>query len=274
MTFDAREQSAQDASPVELYRFAHGSDVWTLTSGDEAFEYLGDVYQPFELKRSAPQQSNERGRSGVTVSMPKDAAVAALYLRFVPPRPVSLTIFVVHRGDAEIVDFWTGRVRAVEWAGVEARLTCEPNEAQLKRWGLRQLYQSACNLVLYGLRCGVPRSAFKTTTTVAAAIITTTTIKAAVYAAFDDGWFNGGYIERPDANGDARMIISHVGDTLVLLAGFEGLQGDERLFAYAGCAHDFATCSGAKFGAYTDDGEAFGGCPTIPTRNVHEQGLL
>lgn len=273
--FDDFEQSEQDGSPVELYRFTHGVRVWTYTSGDESFVYNGEKYEPVPMQRSAPMQSNDRARSGVDVSLDGDTEIAALYATFVPPQPVALTIFVVHRGDDEIVDFWTGRVRSCRWGdhGAEATLHCEPNTAQLQRWGLRQLFQASCNVALFSTRCGVPSSAFKIAQTVGDCVIDGNTISSSLFDAFADGWLTGGYVERPDSLGDARMILSHVGDTIVLLAPFEGLTSAERLFAYAGCDHTFATCSGEKFAAFTDDGESFCGCPTIPTRNIYESGV-
>jgi hypothetical protein len=157
---------------------------------------------------------------------------------------------------------------------LDAALHCEPNDAQLKRWGLRQKFQATCNVPLYSSRCGVPQSSFKIAQFLSDVTISGNAITSSLFDAFEDGWLTGGYIERPDSLGDARMIVSHVGDTIVLLSPFERWQADEHLFAYAGCDHTFATCSSPKFAAHTEDGEHFCGCPTIPTRNIHDSGIM
>lgn len=271
MSYDAREQSRQDARPRELYRFTLGEQVWTFASGDEEIIYNAETYTPEPVQRTEPEQSREKGRAGITITVARDNPVALLYVGSVPSRSVGVTIFRLHEDDDEVRDFWTGRVRSCERAeGLPAKLNCETNSAMLQRLGLRAKHQSTCNVPLYSARCGVLKAAFATVGEVQS--INGAVIVGAAFVNADPTWFKGGMVER--ANGELRTIDAQGGDgSLTLRLPFEGLAVGEVVTAYAGCAHDFATCSSPKFAAYTDDGESFVGCPTIPADNPHDTGL-
>lgn len=275
--FDDSESSIDDGSPVELYRFVLGDEVWTYTSADEAVVYLGETYDALEMERSDPEQSQEQGRAGITIRVARDSAIVAKFVKVAPPQAVGVSIMVVHRtdGDAEVKDFWKGKIRSVEWAGHLASMRCESNESQLQRWGLRELHQVQCNATLYSVRCGVPKSAFKIVVPSADISISADglTLTATIFDAFDDGWFTGGYGERPDNLLDARFIASHTGASITLQNAFEGVEAFETFNFYAGCDHSFAACTSEKFAEFTDDGEAFVACPTIPSRNPHDSSI-
>jgi len=271
MTYEAREESRQDARPRELYRFTLGAQVWTYASGDAVIEFNAESYAPEPLQRTEPEQSRERGRAGLTISLARDLPVARLFIGSVPARSVGVTIFRLHADDDDVIDFWTGRVRSVERSeGMAARLNCETNSAMLQRLGLRARHQSTCNVPLYSRRCGVLKTAFGSTGPISS--VTGGVIVSSAFFNTDPTWFKGGFVERE--NGELRTIEAQgTGGALTLKLPFSSMQPGEIVTAYAGCDHLFATCSSPKFAAYTDDGEAFVGCPTIPEENPHDMGL-
>jgi uncharacterized phage protein (TIGR02218 family) len=271
MSYEGREESRQDGTPRELYRFTLGGQAWTYASGDDEIAFNSETYTPEPIERTEPEQSRERGRAGIVITVARDLPVAQLFIGSVPSRSVGVTIFRLHADDGEVIDFWTGRVRSCERAeGMPARLNCETNSAMLQRLGLRARHQSTCNVPLYSRRCGVLKTSFASAGPVTS--ITGAVIVSSAFFNTDPLWFKGGMVER--ANGDLRTIEAQgPGGALTLKLPFEGLQLGEVVTAYAGCDHLFATCSSAKFADFTDDGEAFAGCPTIPEENPHDTGL-
>jgi uncharacterized phage protein (TIGR02218 family) len=269
MAYETLERSTWHGAPVELYRFVLGTQMWTFTSSDgDGWNYLSEDYAPIPIHRSEPEQSEEPAAHRLSITMPRNEAIPRLFVAFVPPQTMWLTIFRKHRADAEVVALWQGVVRSAAWKGSEAELQCDPIEALLARMGLRRLFGPLCNHMLYDAGCTVPASAFMREAT----ILNTTgfNLVASEFASEPDGWFTAGFVKR--ANGDMRFIMGHVSDTITLLAPFPGTLNGEVVEAYAGCDHLFSTCVG-KFGDYTEDGATHGGWSEMPTKNPFQTGL-
>lgn len=266
MSYNALETSQSAGAPVELYLFRRGVQRWTETSGDVAEVYLGDTYTPAPIQRSEPQLA-ERGKDGTsfTVTVPRDHPVAAQFRVFVPATRMSLTLFRHHRGDAETVVQWTGRVRGVRWVGSNAELQCEGTDAMLKRQALRRGVGINCEHMLYDSRCGLVATAFRATGTLAT--VAGTTLQGAVFASQPNGWWVSGFVRV--ANEDYRMVTAHSGDTVTLLSPFEDLAAGDSIEVYAGCDRTFATC-GSKFNNQANNG----GWPFWPVKNPYQDGLI
>jgi uncharacterized phage protein (TIGR02218 family) len=265
MTYAANETSAYSGRPIELYRFYDRARAWTFTSSEQVVQYNGETYQPSVLQRSAPEQSQERRQSRLTIVCSRDFEVAKLFRLFIPASTVWLTIYRTFRGSSSALPYWTGRVRAVVQRGSQAEIQADPIDALLKRNGLRGRYQASCNHILYGPDCGVRSGDYQLTGSVVSVEGNLIVVGAA--GSKPDGWFTNGLCERPET-ADYRMITAHTADQLVLTIPFEDLGLGETLLLYAGCDRTVATCK-AKF----DNLVNYGGFPMIPARNPYAGSL-
>lgn len=264
MTYQQREISVHQGQPVELYHFSQGAESWRYTSSETEFKKDGATYQPITIKRTAPEISQERGASGLTVTVPRDNEVAGLFRVFVPRTSIWLTIYRLHQGDSELLTFWQGRVRAVNWQGAEAQIACEPMTSMLQREGPRLMYQSLCNHMLYSQACTVVSEQYRQTITILA--VSGYNILASELAAKPDGWYQAGFLSRDGL--DFRMITAHRGNKVTVLLPFEDLVIGDKLYAYSGCDRSIQTCQN-KFNNHIN----FGGFPYIPTKNPFETGI-
>ena len=275
MTYDASELSVQDGFPTELYLFAVGPDQFAFTSGDQAVNYNGDTYEPAEIERTNPAQNDETTAANLQISVPRDNEVASLFRTIVPSQTVFVSVFRFHRDTLtpaveDVIVFWQGRIRSVVWEGSTAKMESEPLIGILKRDGLRAMYQSTCNHMLYGPDCTKDRELFRVPFTVDSVSTDGLTITSSQLGAAAANFFDGGgFVERGGV--DRRTILSGGGggnDTIVILYPFPDLLVGETLDAFAGCDRTRETCN-TKF----DNLDNFGGWPFIPSRNPFESGL-
>lgn len=258
-TYSELELSAHGGRPVELFRFVHGSTVWTYSSGPETV-HGGETYAAFAVGRDEIGQTKELHKGGLNVLLPRTCELSLLYLVGNPEAVVTLTVYRLHVGasDSPIV-YWKGRVVSVEWSGIEARLTCESVFTSLKRPGLRARYQRMCRHALYSAQCGVDKSAFDVAGTVDAINAAKTVLTVTEADALADGWFTGGMVQTP--TGGFLFITAHTGSSLTL-ANPCALAVSDAITLYPGCARNRETCKD-KF----DNILNYGGWPWIPSRN-------
>src|SRR5690606_31920067 len=150
VSYSSREISVDAASPVELYEFRRGSGVWRYTSASEDIVYDAFTFTAVPLARSGIEQTNETGRAGLRVTLPRYADVVQGFVATPPSEVTLLTVRRQHRLDNETAVVWMGRVLNAEWRGSKVELNCEPVYTSLQRTGLRQLTQRNCPQVLSG----------------------------------------------------------------------------------------------------------------------------
>jgi len=262
MTFDTLEKSAIDGAPVELYEFTIGPNHWRYTSGDENQVLNGLTFKREPLKRSKLEIGEEINRANLKIHLPRDNPVADLF-RLYPPGAVMLVrIWRRHRGDADAVLLWHGRVLNCEFAGGEAILHSEPALTSLRRNALRRFWQRQCPHVLYSTSCKVSQSAYKISDQASAVNGTQVDVPAAAGQA--DGYYAGGIFSWGNPSGvvESRIILSHTGTTLTLAAPIHDLVAGDTVDISPGCDHTLSTCTG-RFG----NAENYGGWPYIPRKN-------
>jgi uncharacterized phage protein (TIGR02218 family) len=264
MTFAAEETSIQSGAPIEHFEFEVGPTVYRYTSAPDDQIYLTKTYDAVQIARSDVDESGDIPKDGITITVPRDAAIADEF-RVAPPSVVILVnIYRFHNDDpdGERKLFWTGRVLNCEWKGAIADLTCESIYTALKRPGLRRLYQRMCPHVLYGSACGLNDTAYKSTITLAT--VAGTTLTSLDIDAQPDGYFAGGMIEWESSPGrfERRGIKSHIGDTVTLTHPVPGLEAGQAVSFWAGCDHSLATCD-SKF----SNSANYGGFPFVPKKN-------
>lgn len=257
MTYAAVETSAHGGQPVELYRFTQGIRKWLYTSADVAFVYASETYEPYPLKRGSFRQTQELAKAGLEISAPRDLPLVADSMASPLLGVVSLTIYRRHRSDAEVTQWWKGRVEGIRFEGGEATISCVPLGAALRRIGLRRPAQRQCPHDLYGDGCTAAAAAFGASGTLLSWIGASVT--SGVFATQPDGWWVGGKI---DFGGVLRFVVGHATDTLTLTAGVPGLAQNAGFTVYPGCDHAPSTCN-TKFGNILN----YGGAPWFPVKN-------
>jgi uncharacterized phage protein (TIGR02218 family) len=260
MTYDAREKSRYSGRPVECYRFTQGVNQYLYTSADQPITLASGTYNPEIISRTPLDQSAEQSAGNSQVSLPRDNAVAKLFIAYLPISPVALTIFRVHFADGEVKTIFTGKITTSLFQGAQATLTAAPISAVFKKQIPGTVYQSQCNHALYSPGCTVDKNSFKVAGVIT--VVSGADVQAAAFASKPDGWFNNGWLER--SNGDVRFIMNHVGSTLSLMSVFPGLAASETLKAYAGCQRTEAICA-SKFSNLVN----FLGFTRIPTKNPY-----
>lgn len=265
MSYASADTSVQSGRPIELYRFAHGGNVYLYNSGSVPISYLGDVYAPAAIERGKIEASQEFGKSYLDVRMPYDNAVAQLFAGGYPDGHVTLAVYRSHIGETEWITHWRGRVASVGFVGHECELRAEPVFTTLQRAGLRAVYQLQCRHVLYsggGVRCQAAKATHSVAGTVSTFVANQIFVTAA--SAWPDDWFTGGALETPHGS---RMIIAHAGSSLTLAAAIPDLAAGEAVTLVAGCDHTGATCT-AKFANDIN----YGGFRWLPQKNPFTGG--
>ena len=156
------------------------------------------------------------------------------------------------------VTLFKGRVATVDAVGrTQAELTVASDLVLLDTDMPRNLYQPACNHVLYDSGCGLAKSAYGTAGTVGAGATPTLLPWSGAVAAFAQGtvtFTSGG-------NAGATANIKAAGTGMLTLSAplpAAPAAGD-GFTAYLGCDHTLATCRG-RFG----NGGNFRGFPFVP----------
>jgi uncharacterized phage protein (TIGR02218 family) len=268
MTFDARELSAQDGRPVELYAFTRGSIVWRYTNADrDQSPVPGSTYASANVRRSNIEQGQELNRSALKLTVPRDLPVAALFHVAPPSDAITLVLSEFHAGDPDlqVVVRWIGRILSVVFRGSDAEITLEPVGTSLRRTGLRRAFQRQCPHVLYGPRCKVLPEDYRAEGEVLD--VDGLTVEVAEADAFDDGYFEGGFFEWEIATGvyERRFIFAHIGPLLTLDTPPLGLVATDPARFYPGCDHSLGANGCGRF----DNHDNHGGTPYIPLKNPY-----
>lgn len=256
MSYQDNETSIQDGKPIELYRFVIGASAaasvgesvyFLYTSGQQVItattaDPSSETFTPLEIERTAPEQTRELARQGITVTMPRDAGIAQQFIAHLPTSRIYLTIFRKHTQDSgsDFIQFWTGRVKQVTFAESTALVQCEPSTTLLKRRGLRKNYGSLCQHALYDAGCKVDPDDFDTAVDVSAVDGEFITGSGEISGSAEVDWFVSGTATR--SNGEVRFIIEQSGDQIRVLTPFNNLLTSETLTLLAGCKRDITTC--------------------------------
>jgi hypothetical protein len=278
MSFSAREKSAANATPVNLYLFEYGTlttSIYCYTDAEEPIELPHPtsgsplVFLPIPISRSNIHSSGSADNSAVTVEMPKNTDFANLFTVYPPSGVVFLTLFMGHPEDGEYRIIWSGKVlsRAIEKE--MAKFRCDHAVSSLSRNILRRNWQYSCAHPLYLSPCNANKAA--ATATVAAQVVAVESVQLAA------GWrtkaaadYLGGLVSWTAGETETRTIVDvesgPSGSDILVLGGLTS-----RLIAGApvqvslGCKRTVADCS-----ALHNNIRNFGGFNYIPTSNPFE----
>lgn len=272
MTYVAKETSALEGQPVELYEFRYHTTVLRYSTGEDVYiDASLDEWTPNPILRGEVGANTTANVAEIKISVPKDEAVAALFVGFMPGKQISLTIKRAHLTDGgtpEVITYWKGRVRGVEWVNSFAEMTCEPITHVLSRDGLRRHFSSMCPHMLFSPACGIAGEVFGETLLGSEITgLSGNTLTGAIFqSTFADGYLDGGYVIK---NGlDFRMIVSNVTTTVTLLLPFDSKEDADSFQFFPGCDRSYDECD-TKY----SNSDNYGGFNYIPGVNPFESGL-
>lgn len=263
MSYESYESSRDGGQPVELYEFTLGAEAWRHTSADELQSHLGHDYAPEVIQRPEIESSGEIGKANLPIRVPVDFPVALLFRLAAPAEVILLRIHRKHRGDADAVVIFVGRVVNCDWTGREAVLQAESVYTSIRTTGLRRMYAKQCPHMLYGTACRVDPDGFASTGT----LTSVSGVSLVVYGAHASsaGYWAGGILlwVDGDGRGHRRMIEDHgAAGAVRLLSPIPGLPTGASVQLWPGCDHTKATCAN-RF----DNRLNYGGFPGIPGVN-------
>lgn len=233
---------------------------WNLTNHVRDYQEGATTYISSTISISKISQSDEIAKSDLTITVPRDSAIAERFRIIPPAEPMTIVVKRAQFGTAGFIIVWQGRVVSVSWSGAEAVITCEPIYSTIRRPGFSRYYSNVCGHSLYGPKCRVIAELYKETAMVTSVSgINLVVIKAAEKP---NGYYNGGYIEYLTDEGilEQRLIMTHVTSALSLSAAPSRLEGGKEIDFFPGCNHTINVCQ-SKF----SNQENYGGFPYIPT---------
>jgi uncharacterized phage protein (TIGR02218 family) len=262
MTYDATARG-RESDPFELYLFQTVGSTFALTSSDTPTTYNGQVYTPSVISRGEIDQSQELTAGQLKIQVQKSSPIAQMFIAYLPPSPMRLTIFAGHRADGEIVVAFTGEVASARFTD-ECELFAVPEQDQLKRKIPTLIYSSGCAHVFGDAGCKFPLASVTYTGTVGAVDSTKSVVTVAAFAALPFS-LKGGKFQRGT---DVRMVIDHSGATVTLLTGIAGLSSGDAVVAVAGCPHTYPAC------AAFNNVNQFLGFDMMPTRSPFDGSVV
>jgi uncharacterized phage protein (TIGR02218 family) len=281
MSFNTVETSEYTGNLQEYFRFLVGATNYRYTSGapnavlSTGTSDQNGTYTATPISLTNLEQTRNFGDFTVSISVPRDNAIAAMFRGYVPDQGVQVWVYRKHESDDEITTWFAGEVLSCEWKESEAVLVCQPNAGKMARLGLWQRWQPTCNLQVYSTRCGVDPDDFTDSVTITDIDGLTVTVSGMPSVA--DGYYNGGYIT--DGNGTKRHIELHLGNELTLLQELDGLAVSDSISLTAGCDGQHTTCrtkffpAGGSLVAGVGNIRNFLGFFTSPDRNIFKDGL-
>ncbi len=255
-----------DSSPVELYKFVEGVNVFTQTRGANLITYLAEDYLPYSITRTQVEAKDQLFRANLDLTLAIDNPVAARYLAAPIDAVVTLTLYIQRNGTTDV--FWKGRLSNVKASGTNVFLSFESVFTSMRRPGLRARAQRNCRHTLYGRGCFLDPEDFAVSvdvTDVSANLITVSDISASIL-----NKYRGGMIRAPDTT--LRYIVQSdpsVG-VLTLVRSFDTLEAafiaggsvPMAVTIYPGCAHNRTACLNDF-----NNLKNYGGFPWWPAKN-------
>lgn len=237
MSFNTSEISDYNGQPVELYRFAHGVEVWRHTSGDVPVTITDGTYTPEAISGTSISRGREWDSGGQKLLLDYLHPVAQLWQGNRPREPVTVTVYSLHRGETDTPIKFVGEVQSAVSTGQSVELSCVPTSYRLRRRVPNLRYSTLCPLALYGSRCGVDREAYRLRVVVTG--VSVAILDAAALASQASGWWTNGYVRT--LAGETRWIIDHAATSITLEYPLDVDIG-EAVDVFAGCDRTLTTC--------------------------------
>lgn len=238
------------------YRYTSGDKDALLSVGGSARNYEAYPWERSSIKR------NKKNTGDLTITVPYDNPVAALFEQVIPSFNLGVTLFRENNGYNETV--WVGRITGVKFSGKKAEISCQSRSDELDRQALNDRYSYNCNHMLYGSRCGL-NIADWSKEIVVEGIANNGTVILSSQITESDGYYKAGLASAGVVH---RMITAQTAERIELLAQIEGLQTGDTIRIAKGCDRSLAACR--SFG----NQDNYLGFVNLPDRNPFANGLI
>jgi hypothetical protein len=257
-----------------LYRFEAGSAVIGLTNIAVDQQYNGENYTAIQLTHTAPTFSGEAADAEIDVTIHEATELSDLFINGPAPYPIILRIYDYDRDTGLATPYYRGWVVRVPFRLTDSLvvLRCKSVWHFFERESLSDSLSPLSRYSVYDPRAGVDIESLRLGITIATLndqrdVLTVTGITE------PDTWFRGGMIVAPDRN--KRTIIEQIGATLTLNAAFPlfTLAAGFTADIYPGDDLTYDTWAN-KYGAQTNNGEAWGGWQYTPNVDPEVRGVI
>lgn len=251
MAYEDKEASTQDGQPFGLYKLKWGNTIWRYTSADRDIEFddgdgLGvQTYEAVAISDNGLTQGGDARQNDLTVKLPYDLPVVALYRGTAPSAPVYLTVRRKHYDEPDAPVWWIGTIGNMKRPDdASAEIVGMTLAASLRRSGLRLSWQRTCPHIVYDGGCKANPEAFAVAGVVTDKSGTTITVSGAVVG--DEARFVAGFVKW-DAEGNGtferRGIEATDGAGVFRLYGRpDRLDIGDDITLYPGCRHTPEAC--------------------------------
>lgn len=245
MSFETYELSYDKAMPIELYMFTYNGVDYTYTSAlrDREIVIDGDSYtfSPAIISRgpSLKLGNNQGSQESCDITVLRNNEIATLYMGAPPEEDsVRVQIFRTHNETGnDYVRLVDGIISQVRFSESYATITVNI-ENVLSRSLPRGKLSYYCQNCIYDSKCQLDENAY--TIKVSANKFEKLTITSTTLSAYDDGYFNGGYIKMGNAY---RQVVSHVGNNITIKYPIAPRDQEGMFTICPGCDGLFATCA-------------------------------
>jgi len=284
MAVSTLERSAFSGRPLNLYQFLRSSGgtdfYWRYTGADRDLIYNTFTYEALAISDEGIRMTGEAASAEFNVTLPAFAQFCNDFRAAgsMPSDTIYCHVFRTHADDIVGLDtsapyvnlasiVWAGTVDGItQSSDAEMKLTCSTLAASMKRTGVHYGWMKNCPHMLYDTNtCKVDKNAFRVDATVDA--VHGLIVTSDEFGMFDDGWFNGGFIEYLTVDGflETRMINRHIGASIRVLTPILGMAVGDPVAAYPGCKRTVRDCID-KFNNFGN----YGGFPNIPGRSPYD----
>ena len=238
------------------YRYTSAERDAFLTIGANAYNFEAYPWERSSIKR------NKKSTGDLSLTVPHDNPVAALFESAIPPYNLSVTIFRENNGYHETT--WVGRIIGVKFAGSKAEITCQSRSSELDRQALNDRYSYNCNHMLYGSRCGLNIDDWSKNIVVEG-VSNNGTVIASTAITEADGYYVAGLASFGSQH---RMITAHAAGQIELISQIQGLKPGDTIRIAKGCDRSLAACQSFN------NQENYLGFVNLPDRNPFQNGLI
>jgi uncharacterized phage protein (TIGR02218 family) len=272
MTSESRETALLGGQPIQLFRFVLGDKVWRYTNADTPQTFNGDVYEVGRgIAHGKINDGGESKKATVSITMPKDLPVAALWRTYPPSGTVGVTIWTQHVGEDDYIVDWVGRVVSPSFDDTKLSLNSDSSRSMARRNGRGRRFQRSCDLLLgsqgVGM-CNVDLDAHALDLTLDS--VAGVKLTSAAFLAYPSGRLAGGWVQwtRADGRLERRDIVVHIGNAVTLLYGDPDLVQGLAVRVYPGCGQSWSDC------VYFENQDNFGGELFMPGRSYWDGNVV
>lgn len=271
MSYQTREVSSQDGTPIALYEIVWGSTVWRYTSADAdvTVDLPGEEDVLFTAIAITDSGMTQGGSSNndLAITAPSNIPLADLFHSTPPSDEIKMTVRRQHQGEVGVpFIYWKGFVQNVkrDEGNASIRIVGVSIGAMFESQGLRLGWTRGCPHILYDSECRADPEAFVVEAEIVAMDGNSITVDTA--GGHPVGYFTGGYIQW-EANADGTLdrrgiMASETELKLILLGTTYRLEIGLAVKLYPGCDLTDETCD-LKFNNLPN----YGGCRQMTGKN-------